>query len=494
MSIFREFVPKMTHFHDKARHLDVVTGARLTRIEVLRSTSMSRSRSRSERGAIIIQVAIALLGLTIFSAIVLDYGVLWASRGQAQNSADAGALAAAINLRDNPTNTTLAVSAARKFANLNSVWGESPLTADVLVQTGLTCPPGTGGGTGCVRVQVNRGGVDRNGTAHTNTLPTFFANLAGITSQAISATAMAQVSAGNSVQCIKPWIVADKWTDTTPDTDVAPYAGDSWDRDDNFLPGTDSYNPSNGFNPTQHSGYEMPLKPGALGPGNVWSSGWAMEIDFGTSGSAAYKDTIRGCPNYVPTVGIFNPSGYAAAHPGETCNASGDTPDPQRGCISVKTGMSQGPTSQGVADLVGLDSGARWISPSDPGYDPTKDDPDNLGYVNSPCMNSGTCVDWDGNSVSLSPRIVPIAVFDTTAFINESCSGGTQCVTRVVNLAGFFIEGMCGDPVLFATPPTWCGSQPNKVVIGRFMRYPGQLSGSGGPTVSSFAQAVRLVR
>jgi len=447
---------------------------------------MSRSGNHSERGAIIIQVAIALLGLTLFSAFVLDYGVLWASRGQAQNSADAGALSAAIHMLFNPTDTAGAVASARKFANVNSVWGEAPLPADVLVELPITCPPGTGGGTGCVRVQVNRGGLDRNGGAHTNTMPTFFANLAGINSQAISATAMAQVSAGNAVQCIKPWIVADKWTDSTPDTDLSPYNGDSWDRDDDFDPALDTYNSSSGFNPTQHSGYEMPLKPGNIG---TWSSGWAMEIDFpGCTGANCYSDMIAGCPSFVPTVNIWNPSGYAAAHPGYSCDDQNDPDDAAHGCLDVRTGMNVGPTSSGVDGLVAQDSGAQWISPGDPGYDPAKDDPDNLGYVDSPCMNAGTC--------KLSPRIVPIAIFDTTAFTNETCSG-SGCVARVINLAGYFIEGMCNEVYpLPATRPAWCGSNSDamKIVLGRFMRYPGQLSGSGGPTVSSFAKAVRLVR
>src|SRR5262245_38068935 len=95
----------------------------------------------NERGAMVIIVAIALLALTLPSAIVLDYGVLWDSRGQAQNSADAGALSAALNLMDNPTDTTGAVTAAQKMANANAVWGQNPLTPDILVQLGLTCPP-----------------------------------------------------------------------------------------------------------------------------------------------------------------------------------------------------------------------------------------------------------------------------------------------------------------------------------------------------------------
>ena len=455
---------------------------------------MSRSVRRSERGAMLIMVAIALLGLTLFSAFVLDQGILYNARRQAQNSADAAALSAALNMLQDPSDLPDARAAARMIAARNTVWAQAPATADVLVDLPITCPPGSGPGTGCVRVDVMRGGVDRFGAVHTNTLPTLFAQLAGITSQQIQATATAEVTSGNSVQCIKPWVVADKWTDVTPDTDPAPYNGDSWDRDDDYIPGTDTYNSANGFNPAQHTGYQMPLKPGNIG---TWSSGWAMEIDYPShSGSSEYRTNVEGCPQWVPTVGIFNPTGYAAAHPGDTCNAQNDPDDPERGCLSVKTGMSQGPTSQGVTTLIGRDPGATWVIGDNPATTEIE-----LGYVNSPCQIANTCQAYFGDpgvlqSVDVSPRIVPIAIFDTTSFVTENCSG-SGCVARVVNLAGFFIEGMC-DQVYpnQATRPTWCGSNSdaNKIVIGRFMKYPGQLSGAGGTTTSTFAQAVRLVR
>ena len=44
------------------------------------------------------QVGLALIALLAFSAFVIDYGVLWVSRGQAQNAADAAALAGAVAL------------------------------------------------------------------------------------------------------------------------------------------------------------------------------------------------------------------------------------------------------------------------------------------------------------------------------------------------------------------------------------------------------------
>jgi len=426
---------------------------------------MSRFDRSSERGAILIQVAVALLGLTVFSAFVLDYGVLWSARGQAQNAADAGAMGAAVNLMWNPTDTAAAVVAARKLANANAVWGELPQTPNILVQTGLTCPPGSGGGPGCVRVDVMRGATDRNGGAHTNVLPTFFANLVGIQSQAIQATATAQVTSGNAVQCIKPWILPDKWIDNNE-------SAGGWNQGDTYQPNVapdDTYDRAHGFKYPDDQGTQVLLK----GDANAWSAGWVQEIDFGVTGSNAYRDEIHSCPNWVPTVTIYD---------GSVPCASKTEDDPVHGCISVKTGTSVGPTDQGVTDLIALDSSATW-------------DPVNLKVINT-CMDNDSCVDFSGNYTPISPRIVPVALFDPAAYWTEyqSCSG-TNCVAQVSNIFGFFLEGMCSDVYPDpATRPAWCGthSDATKTVIGRMMQYPGQYN--GGSTISSFAKAIRLVR
>ncbi len=55
-------------------------------------------RSSSERGSILVQVGVAIIVLIAFTAFVADYGLMWVSRRQAQNAADAGALAGAIAL------------------------------------------------------------------------------------------------------------------------------------------------------------------------------------------------------------------------------------------------------------------------------------------------------------------------------------------------------------------------------------------------------------
>ena len=48
-------------------------------------------RWRDERGAVLVQTAVAAIGLLAVGSLTMDYGVLWVARGQAQNAADAGA-------------------------------------------------------------------------------------------------------------------------------------------------------------------------------------------------------------------------------------------------------------------------------------------------------------------------------------------------------------------------------------------------------------------
>jgi len=402
---------------------------------------------RSERGAVLMHVAVMLLSLAMFSAIVLDYGVMWASRAQIQTSADAGALAGAIHLyADDPADLAGAKAQAILVGQKNTVWASAPdiQTTDV---TFPACPPGTGGGT-CIKVDAFRN-QGRN-----NPLPVFFGALWGVPDQGVVGTATAQITSGNAVKCIKPWIVADKWIEgDTPD----------WDQDDTFTPGVDSYaNP--GFISPDDVGTELVLKAGTTGD---WSAGWTQEIDFGVTGSNAYNEALEGCPDWVPTVTVWDPS--------YTCEEKTDA-DPTRGCISVKPGMSAGPTSAGVAAIIASDSTATWAG----------------DHVAGGCMVTHTCV--NPNGVQISPRIVPIALFDTADYVTQSATcSGTNCVAKITQIVGFFIQGMCND-VYAGAEPTYCGAHPDKAVVGRFMNYPGAYLSTGGTTTSQFSLMVRLVR
>jgi hypothetical protein len=409
----------------------------------------------NERGAILILAAVALFTLVAFSAIVTDYGILWTARGQAQTAADAGALAGAQSIGNNQPEAA-SRAAASALARATPVWGVATDPADVIVSDlPYACPASAGGGDACIRVDVIRGAQDADGVQHTNALPVFFATLLGISQQGVRATATAQAASGNAVNCVKPWAVADKWLDTSGPT--------PWDQMDMWEPAAgDVYRPPlapetspTGFSLANDRGVQLALKAGTVG---TWSAGWTQEVDFGCVGSDCYREAIAGCPAWIPTVGLWA---------GQPCDDTDDV-NPALGCVSSKTGMSQGPTDQGVGDLVDLDAGAYW------------NDADNTVVT----------------SYAKSPREVPIILFHTSDYAASGCTG-TNCVVKVVNVMGFFVEGMCDDVAAQnrLEPTTFC-DEPNKTVVGRLVAHTAQYRGGAGESSegASFLQVFRLVR
>jgi uncharacterized membrane protein len=164
------------------------------------------ARYTSDRGAVLVQVAVAILVLTAMATFVVDHGVLWVSRGQAQNAADAGALSGAIaraydELTSPPASNGKTYLSAVGAALANNVWTTAPTA-----QVSWACPAGVAGS--CVRVDVYR-----NGEFGSTPLPTIFGKLLNISSQGVKATATARVASGNSTNCMRPFAVADKWVD-----------------------------------------------------------------------------------------------------------------------------------------------------------------------------------------------------------------------------------------------------------------------------------------
>jgi Flp pilus assembly protein TadG len=176
-------------------------------------TTTAARTMRSARGAILIHVGIAILVLTALSAFVLDYGVMWLARAQAQDAADAGALAGATALAlDNNGDfspTGPAWQSALGAARSNTVFGDvATPTVRIL---GVSTPPVCIGKPTCVQVRVYRDGTNTSAT-----LPVYFAPIFGVTSQGIQATATAQAANANYTPCMRPWLIADKWVENTP--------------------------------------------------------------------------------------------------------------------------------------------------------------------------------------------------------------------------------------------------------------------------------------
>jgi hypothetical protein len=413
---------------------------------------------KGEQGAIIIQVAISLFMLMCFLVFVCDYGVVWSSRGQAQNSADAGALAGAIargydDFTNPPPAGGVVQTAATLVAQTNLVWRQA---GGVVVS--YNCPTGVTGG-GCVRVDVYR-----DGTNGSNTLPVYFGPLLNVTSQSVRATATAQALPANATNCLKPWAVADKWQEN-----VNP----PWTQMSTYDPPTDVYTePVNGVGGTGFSNkdangnlvnYGMQLTLKLAHPNNASiSSGWAMDLSLNApsagGGGNGLKADIVGCT--TDTVAI--------ATPAQQCTAV----DPSSGCVGVLTGGMTGPSIQGVNTLLNLDSGASWSDAAKNGTG---------GVVNS--------------AFAVSPRIVPVAVFDPALYLSQGYNGSNGII-KVVNILGFFLEGFCNDNSFFHEsylPP--CTAGGGNDLVGRLVPFSGTNVPTGavaGP--SAFGQVIRLIR
>ena len=211
----------------------------------------NRRRRESARGAVLVHVAVALIGLLAFGALTIDYGVMWTSRRQAQNAADAAALAGALALTyDSGTDFDRARLVAKSVGDRNRIFGASPNISQgnggggaVTDDISFICPPGETGP--CVRVNVyrNQGNVPaRTGspTPTDNPLPMFLGSVFNRNQQGVRATATAIVRAGNTTSCMRPFALMDKWDQSIGDppweTQSGSAAPDPFGRDGNWDP------------------------------------------------------------------------------------------------------------------------------------------------------------------------------------------------------------------------------------------------------------------
>jgi Flp pilus assembly protein TadG len=363
---------------------------------------MAATRS-AEHGAILIHVAVALVVLMAFTTFVVDYGVLWVARGQAQNAADAAALAGAVAVAFDDgtdlTDTGPVKQSAYALSQSNFVWGESP---NVRLATDITFPVCPDGTNTCLRVDVYRN-QDRG-----NPLPVFFGALIGLTQQGIQATATTEVRAANASDCLKPWAIPDKWVENypvpgpwVPGEEFNKYEepnGPPLPNPDIYIP-PDANQPGTGFTLEADYGTELLLKPG--NPNAATSPGWFFPLQLTEPGAAEYEESIVGCSGTVWGVGDE---------------------------IPVEPGNMIGPTVQGVRDLIDLDPYATWdpVSESVVGSCSQQSPPSCPGYTRS-------------------PRIVVVPVFDTGAYEDGRQTG--RLTVRVVNILGFFIASLQGNDV-----------------------------------------------
>jgi hypothetical protein len=413
---------------------------------------MRRTRQviTGEHGAIFIQVGLAIFVLMAFNVFVLDYGMLWIARNQAQNAADAGALAGALargyDDRDPDLHPVHSLPAliARSVAANNLVWNQAPAPV-----VSFACPAGVT--ANCTRVDVHRDG--NGGSTELNAL---FGPVLGVTEQRVRATATAVNGNGNATNCLIPIAFPDDWDERR--------------------------NPDDQFNRYIETGTPaMPpqLVPGTpdqyAAPAGAYAGRTTISGDYGERIVWTIDHVIGHVPPLAITRGLMVPldlpGGNTFTQNMQQC--SGNT-------YSIGQPLR---IAMGVHPAADVEGGivARF----------NRDAAADFDYGNSRITNS--CA--PGPCGALSPRLLAIPLFDPDRFqrgratgnwtqAEVGCATNDPCIT-ITNIIGFFIHRIPGAGGGGAFGPH-----------GHFVRYPG-VTASAAPSLvddASWLVTTHLIR
>jgi len=389
---------------------------------------------RDERGMSFVFVGVGLTAFLAATTLAIDVGMFMNARTQAQNSADAGALAGVTALYFNDWNNRSAggpaVSSAIDAAKHNQVIFKSP----VVDPSDVTFPLSPEGLSNRVAVNVFRTSARNDGAGNSSAVPTLMGKLFGVNTVDITATATAEATPANGMTCVKPFMIPDKWEERqTPPWDSTD-TFEAFDNKGNLLPDRDWYVPARncptckdnpaytGYSVNKDKGTRLILRAGT--GGNIRPSfyySWKMP---GEIGGDFYRENIANCNQSIVQ---WN--------------------DP----MIQEPGDKMGPTIQGVQDLIDKDPTATWDT-------------------GCKCVKST----YQGQS----PRVFPIPLYDPMYYA-EGKANGRPADFKVANFLGFFAEYISGNEI-----------------FGYITTVTGIVVPNGGTTVpvAMFPVAIRLVQ
>ena len=175
---------------------------------------------KNESGFSLVFVAVGMMGFVAVSMLAIDVGMIMTARSQAQNSADASALAGATALVyndwDDRTATGPAVMNALSAGRANKVM-DAPVSVTV---PDIEFPNDPAGQPTRVKSTVYRD------ASRGNPVSTLVAQYFGIKTANITATATAEASPANAMTCVLPFTIPDRWIENQ----TAPFdPNDSFD-------------------------------------------------------------------------------------------------------------------------------------------------------------------------------------------------------------------------------------------------------------------------
>ena len=349
-----------------------------------------------EKGFSMVFVGLGFMAFLAVSMLAIDVGMLMTARNQAQNSADAGALAGATALAfDSWTDRTAtgpAVTSSVATAQQNNVMGAQVSVGPADVEF-LNDP--VDGTPDRVKVTVWRT------ASRGNPVSTLIAQYFGIKTADIGATATAEAAPGNAMTCVKPFTIPDKWVDScTLKGEICPFdPTDSFERYDNkgnVITNPDTYYPAfnaDGSPSSNYSGYNTAANKGMT---LVLRASTGTNIQPSFYFSLAMLDSMGG-DDYRWNIANCNHSIY---HWGDL--------------LTQEPGSKEGPTVQGILALIAEDPNAYWDV-------------------------SSNSVKGSAFGERQSPRIFPIPLYDPD-YYNAGMMNGRVASLKTANWIGFFVE------------------------------------------------------
>ena len=348
-----------------------------------------RRLGRDEAGMTYVFIGLGFMAFLSASMLAIDVGMLMTARNQAQNAADAGALAGATALLFDDYNdrsasgpaVTSAISAATSNQVMSGTVSVTP--ADVIF------PLDPSGDANRVQVSVRRT------ASRGNPVSTLIAKYFGISTADIGAVATAEVSQANGMTCVKPFTIPDKWRETGTPPWTSDDTFDGFDKKGDPIPGGDVYIPAN--------------QPGYTGYNQESNRGERLEIRA-SNGSKLFSSFYFSVALGKPPITGGDPYRWNIAYCNTTIYHWGDP-------LTQEPGAMVGPTLQGAEELIARDPGAYW---------------DNVaGKVKGSAFGAK------------SPRVFPIPLFDPIVY-DSGKRNGRDADLMTANWIGFFLEEVAG--------------------------------------------------
>ncbi len=405
-------------------------------------------RLGNERGSVLGLMVLLLVVFLGLAALVIDLGIMFVARSEAQRAADAAAHAGAGYLLRAPADEEGARDEAIRAAGENLVRGslvdvDRDLDIDVLLDEAK------------VRVRVHR--TEGRG----NPVGTLFAGVIGFHEVDVGAVAAAEVYPASNAKCVLPIALADRWCKNGDGTNCLEYSelDDRWESEPNehYVPWIQNpeadpddwvYNEEYTGYGTDDRGELMVLRSGTGGGGGGGGRG-------GGSGGGNSFGITPWFSTYVYE--DEPPGGPAQMIADRVLNCHDRVTRLQEGLWAGPGFMT--PVVSAFEDLIALDPNAVWNPSAN----------DELGCVTT--AGSMQCRD--------SPRIRPIVLFDP----REGPDGpaGSSDPFPVANLAGVFVEDAQDTPA------------SSSYVTARFIEYMGETPGPSGGLKGSLSRVLRIV-